>query len=97
LCGRGFGQESFQKVLQSWCLFTKISFHLMARWLDDAMELPSLKLTTEARTQHTFKAHDTPSNDTRHLAMYWRAHDRSTLQILSGTCVLQNANGPPWL
>ncbi|KAK9908070.1 hypothetical protein WJX75_002406 [Coccomyxa subellipsoidea] len=43
----GFDEEQFKPVLQSWCLFTKISFEVMARWLETALELPDVQLSPE--------------------------------------------------
>ena len=44
---RGFDSEQFRLVLQSWCLFTKIDFGVMARWLETALDLPDMQVTQE--------------------------------------------------
>ncbi|BDA45131.1 hypothetical protein COCOBI_06-6110 [Coccomyxa sp. Obi] len=44
---QGFDQEQFKMVLQSWCLFTKISFDVMARWMETALELADIQLSPE--------------------------------------------------
>lgn len=48
MLGRGFEREGFKKVLQSWCLFTKIEFPIMARMLEEATGLPSLNVIAQA-------------------------------------------------
>ncbi len=48
LC-RGFDKEKFKMVLQSWCLFTKISLEIMAQWMETALDVPGVQLSPEVR------------------------------------------------
>ncbi|CAL8469111.1 g8652 [Coccomyxa elongata] len=44
---QGFDKEQFKMVLQSWCLFTKISLEIMAQWMETALDVPGVQMSPE--------------------------------------------------
>lgn len=58
LC-RGFDGEQFKKVLQSWCLFTNISFDVLARLMEHVLELPVVQLSPEVKMTHVISRYRT--------------------------------------